>query len=66
MEIPRPGVELELQLPATATATAMPDLSRVCDLHCSSQQSWIPSPLSEARNRTGVLMDISWFVIAEL
>ena len=31
MEVPRLGVKLELQLPAYATA--MPDLSRVCDLH---------------------------------
>ena len=39
------GVEMELQLPATATAT--PDLSRICDLHHSSQQPRILNPLSE-------------------
>ena len=33
--------ELELQLPAYTTATARPDLSRVCNLHHSSQQQWI-------------------------
>ena len=33
VEVPRLGVGSELQLLAYATATAMPDLSRVCDLH---------------------------------
>ena len=50
MEVPRLGVELELQLLAYATATAMPDLSRICDLHHSLQQRWILNPLSEARD----------------
>ena len=36
MEVPRLGVESELQLLAYATAIAMPDLSRICDLHHSS------------------------------
>ena len=31
----------------------------VCDLHHSSQQPWIPNPLSEARDRTRILMDTS-------
>ena len=57
------GVELELQLqlqlPAYTTATAMPDLSRVCDPHHSSRQHRILNPLSEARDRTCVLMDTS-------
>ena len=57
IEVPRIGVELELHLPATATAT--PDLSCVCDLHRSSQQRRILNPLSEARNRTHILMDTS-------
>ena len=57
MEVPRLGVQLELQLPACTTATAMPDISCVCDLHRSSQQCWILSSLSEARDRTHVLMD---------
>ena len=49
MEVPRLGAESKLQLPAYATATAMQDLSRICDLHCSSQQRWVLNPLSEAR-----------------
>ena len=38
MEVPMLGIKSELQLPAYTTATTMPDLSRVCDLHRSSQQ----------------------------
>ena len=38
VEVPGLGVELELQLPSSATATAMPNLSPICDLCCSSQQ----------------------------
>ena len=57
MEIPSLGVELELQVQPYATATVMEDLSHVCDLHHSSWLSWIPDPLSEARDRTRVLMD---------
>ena len=34
---------------AYATASAMPDLSRVCNLHHSSGQPRIFNPLSEAR-----------------
>ena len=51
MEFPRLGVESELRLLAytTATATATRDPSHVCDLYLSSQQRWIPDPLSEAR-----------------
>ena len=41
MEVTRLGVEFELQLPAYTTATATPDLSQVCDLHCSSWQRQI-------------------------
>ena len=48
------------QLPTCATATAMPDPSHICDLRHSSLQLWIPDPLSEARDRTCKLMDISW------
>ena len=32
------------------------DPSRVCDLHHSSRQRWIPDPLSEARDQTRVLV----------
>ena len=56
MEVPRLGVELELQLPAYTSGTAMQDPSRVCDLHHSSQQHQILNPLSEARDRTLILM----------
>ena len=55
MEVPWLGVELELQLPATAVQ----DPSCVCDLYCSSQQCWIPDPLSKARDQTHILMDTS-------
>ena len=37
------------------------DLSFVCNLHHSPR---ILNPLSKARDRTGVLMDTSWFVFA--
>ena len=57
MEVPRLGVESELQLPAYATATAMPDPSCLCALHHSSWQRQILNPVSEARDRTCVLMD---------
>ena len=64
MEVPRLGIKSELQLPAyataTATATATPDPSLICNLHYSSQQHWIPNPLSEARNLTHILMDTNW------
>jgi len=59
MEVPRLGVKSELQLPAYTTATATPDPSRVCDLHHSSPHSRILNPLSEARDRTCILMDTS-------
>ena len=35
------------------------DPSCLCDLHLSSWQCWIPDPLSGARDRTRVLMDVS-------
>ena len=53
-------VESELQLPAYTTATATQDLSRVCNLHHSSQQLWILNPLSKARDQTFSFMDTSW------
>ena len=58
MEVPRLGVESELKLPAYTTATATRDLSRAYDLHHSSRQCQ-NNPLSEARDRTRVLMDAS-------
>jgi len=59
MEVPRLGVKLELRLPAYTTATAIPDPSLVCNLHHSTRQRQILNPLSDARNQTHVLMDIS-------
>ena len=45
-----PGLEVrsELHLPAYTTATEMLDLSCICSLRYSSQQSWVLKPLSEA------------------
>ena len=57
MDIPRLGVKSELQLLAYATATATRDLSHICDQHHSSRQRWILNPLSEAKDRTCILMD---------
>ena len=59
MEVPRLGGQLELQLPAYATATAVEDPNQVCDLHHSSQKCQILNSLSEARDQTHFLMDIS-------
>ena len=44
MEVPGLGDKLELQLLAYTTATAMPDLSRIYDLHHSSWQRQIFNP----------------------
>ena len=41
------------------STTAKRDLSHACRLHHSSQQRWIPNPLSEARNQTHIPKDIS-------
>ena len=46
---------------AYATAIAMPDLNHVCDLHPSSRQHQILSPLREARDQTCNLMVPSQF-----
>ena len=59
MKVPRLGVESELYPLAYTRVTATPDLSHVYDLHCSSGQHRILNPLSEARDRTQVLMDTS-------
>ena len=61
MGVPRLGVELELKRLAYTTATAMPDLSLIFDLHHSSWQFRILNPLSEAWDRTRVLMDTLGF-----
>ena len=60
MEVPGLGVESKLQLPSHATATAMRDLSRICDLHHSSQKCQITNPLREARDQTCILVDTNW------
>jgi len=57
MEVPRLGVELELQPLAYTTATAMPDPSRICYLHHSSQPHQTLNALSKAGDRTHVLRD---------
>ena len=54
------GVDLEPQLPAFPAATATQEPSRICHLHHRSQQYWILNPLSEARDRTCILMVASW------
>ena len=59
MEDPRLGVRSELQLTAYATATGTWNLSRIYDLHRSSQQCRIPYPLGEVRDRTCIFMDTS-------
>ena len=38
----------------------MPDPNRICNLHCSFWQGQILNPLSEARDQTHILMEISW------
>ena len=57
MEVPRLGVKLELQLLAYATAMATLDPSHIFDLRHSLQQCWILNLLSEARDRTHILVD---------
>ena len=57
MEVPRLGFKSELQLPAYTIATATPDPSHICDLHHSSWQRRILSPLNEARDQIRILMD---------
>ena len=67
MEVPRLEVEWEqdLQLLVYTTATAIPDpshvcsLSHICELHHSLRQCWILDPLSEAKDRTHILINIS-------
>ena len=51
---------IRARLRAYATTTAMWDPSHLCNLHHSSQQCWIPDPLSKARDWTHILMGTSW------
>ena len=57
MKVPRLGVKSHLQMLACSTAIAMWDLSHICNLHHSSQQHWIPDPLSEAGDETHILVN---------
>ena len=50
---------MELQLPAYTTAPATPDWSRICELHQSSWKCWVLNPLSQARDRTPILLNTS-------
>jgi len=52
-------IQSELQVPAYTTATATRDPTSLCDLHHSSWQRQILNPLSEARDRTKVLVNTS-------
>ena len=58
-------VELELQLPAYPPATATRDPRCIGTLHCRRPLQLVaalgPQPMSEARDRTCILMDASWF-----
>ena len=60
MEVPRLGAKSELQLLAYATATATSDPRHICNLPRSSRQGQILNALSEARDRTHILMVTSW------
>ena len=51
---------LQLLAHSTVTATAMWDLSCICDLQHSWRQRQIFNLLCEVRDRTHILMDISW------
>ena len=57
MEVLRLGVELEQEV--LAYTTAIRDPNRVCNPYHSSRQCQILNPLSEARDRTPILMDTS-------
>ena len=59
MEVSRLQVKSELLLPAYATATATQDPRHVCNLHHSSWQRQILNLLSQAKDRTHILMDTS-------
>ena len=60
MKFPRLGIESELQLLAYVMVSEMRDPSCIFKLPHSSQQHPIPDPMSEARDRTHILMDTSW------
>ena len=47
---------------AAAYVTAMPDPSRICDLHCSLWQHGLLNPLSKATDQTHIHMS-SWILV---
>ena len=60
MEVARLGMESKLQLLAYTTATETRwDPSHICNLHHTSQKCEILNLMSEARDRTCILMDTS-------
>ena len=59
-EVPRLGVKSEVSLPAYTTAIAMQDPILICKLYHSFQKGWMFNPLSEAKDQTSILVDISW------
>ena len=60
VEVPRLGGPIGAVATSPYTrATATLDQSHVCNLYRSSWQRWILNPLSEARDRTHILMDAS-------
>ena len=65
MEIPRLGVKSELQVLATVTATETWDSIHICDLHHSSQQCQMLSPLSKARDQTTFSWILAGFFTTE-
>ena len=59
MDVPGLGVEWEPQLQVYTTATATLDPSCICGLCSSLWQHQIFNPMSEARDRTHILMETS-------
>ena len=55
----RSRILMEVWPLAYTTATATPDTRHVCNLHHISCQCWILNSLSEAGDRTYILMDAS-------
>ena len=59
MAVARLGVDLELSLPGYAPARAMPGPSYIANPSPGSWHCWILKALSEAGDRTCILMDSS-------
>ena len=56
-EVPRLEVKIRAAAASLHHSYSHTDPSHVCDLHHSSQQHWVFNPLSEARDRTHILVD---------